>query len=324
MLSKLLSSWSKPATGKDDPQVQDSQVQKPPVQGKADPAEPSADLDSVNRPPSILPNSARKITFDTPDRSVEVVACIVNNLALDGPSRSSSRPPISGKRKRHEAKAVDESTKKRVAKESRATGSGDEPPATSTNTVTGQEGRSNRASSETVKETPRKLPRPRQEQRKRHMTQTHRAVQKEADPFVFSPTPEQQVENPAASQTTPTKNAPSSGAAPRRRGRPRRVETSRTTEKTSSNKGQRKAKQNLPAKSRAGERIEGSASSVAESREGHQSPSESSAQKAHPKASRAKTGADSRAGARESKSIISTIATNRRRRSPQPGDEEGE
>ena len=314
--------WPKSATGKDNLQVQDSQVQKPRVQGEADPAEPPLELDSVSGPLVVSPNTAKQLAFDEPDRSAEKATSILNELALSSPSRPSPKPSISGKRKHHEIDAVDDSSKKRVVKESRATRSRDQPPTTSSKIFTRQQGKSNRASSVTVKETPGKLRRPSREQRQLPMNRVSSAVQKTADEYDVGHAVEEQLENHAASLTTSTGRAPSSEAVPRRRGRPPRRQPSQATKKTSSNKEQRKATQDLRVKSRVGERIEGSPNPEEEVREGRQPSSEKSAQKAPPLASRPKNGADSTEGARKSKSRKSTTLRKERRRSPQPDEEE--
>ena len=319
----ILFGRSKPATGKDNVQMQDSQVQDPQDQGEPDHAEPPVDLDSVNGPFVVSPNTAKQIVFDLPDRSAEEATSIVNDLALSDPSRSSSKPPISGKRKRHETDAVDDSSKKRVVKESRATRSRDQPPTTSENTTIRQEGKSTRASSVTVNETPGKLRRPSRGQRRLPENQGSSAVQKKADEYDVGLFVGEQVENPAVSLTTSTRRAPSSEAVPRRRGRPR-GNPSRATEKTSSNKGQRKATQNIRAESMVGERIEGPPSPEDEVREGRQFPSENSAPNTSPQASRAKNGADSTQGARKSKSKSPRTSTEEQGRTPQPDEEEEE
>lgn len=198
--------------GKNDLQVQEEVVA----------TESPTNAASVQEPLIVSPATARDIMFDLSGSSAEDAANIVNDLALNDVSNSPPKPATPVKRKRQEADVADESPKKRVAKGSGTNGTEDEPPTTSTNEITGHGSRPKRASSGAVKEAPGKLPRPKKEQRKRHMAQIYPSVQKSGDIWTPQPSPLKQVGKPTSPSTTTTKpKLPE--ATPRPRGRPPRA-----------------------------------------------------------------------------------------------------
>lgn len=265
---------SKQVTGKKDPLVQE----------EVDAAEPPTGPASIHEPFLVSPRLARENMSDLPDRLAENAASIVNHLALNNVSNPSTKSAVPGKRKRQETDLIDESPKKRVAKGSGTNGTSDEPPTTSTNSNTGHGGRPNRASSETVKEAPGKLPRPKTGQLKRGKVQNYPAVQESDDIWDPEPSPVKQVENPAAPPPNTTTNPPSPKAAPRPRGRPLRVGPSPGKMTTSTTKGQGREMQNLVVKPRRKGRPERLANPEVESREGPETTTEAFPQKTQQKA----------------------------------------
>ena len=285
--------WGQPKqdTAQNDTQVQESQKQQ-----EADAAESSTDLASLHGPLLVSPNFAKEIMFDLPDRSAEDAASIVNDLALPHVSKSSPKPSVPGKRKRQETDVVDGPPRKRLMKESEAAVNGNDPSTTSTNGITGHEGRSNRAPSEAGQVAPGKLPRPKKEQRKRHMVQTHPTVEISGDMWEPAPSPKKQDENPAPPLVARTRNSSSTQATPRRRGRSPRVRPSTTSEKASVKEGQGSKVPDLQVKSGRKRQPEEPVDPEDETRYGHEKSFESSVQKAGPKArpktSRTKPGDD--------------------------------
>ena len=234
--------WSKQDTGKEAPNEQE----------EIDAAEPPTDLASIHEPFLVSPTSAEEIMLDLPDQSAEDAASIVNDLALNDVSSSPPKPAVLGKRKRQETDAVDDSPKKRAARGNGINGTQDERSSTSTNGITGHGGSSHLASSEVVNVASRKLPRPKKEQRKRHMAQTYPAVQSNDNYWEPAPSPKKQVEKALPPSTTTRRKASSSEVTPRPRGRPR-VRSS-TTKTTSSMKNAREGPKividNLPQRAR--------------------------------------------------------------------------
>lgn len=250
---------------------QDASQNDPQVQDELDVAEPPTDVASTQGPLIVSPTTARDLMSDLPDRSAEDAASIVNDLALNDVSKSSPKSTgrVRGKRKRQEADVMDGSPNKRVAKGRKTNGTEDEPPTT-TNGITGFGSRPNSASSD-VKEAPGKLPRPKREQRKRHMAQIYPAVQRSGDFWEPQPSPVKQVGKPASrSNTTTATNPQIPKATPRPRGRPTRMVQGRKTDMKSK-------------PSRRG-RPKGFVSPETESRENHETPMMNLPQKTPPKA----------------------------------------
>ena len=273
--------WGRP---KQDTAQNDTQVQEPQKQQEADAAELSTDLASLHEPLVVSPNTAKEIMFDLPDRSAEDAASIVNDLALHHVSKSSPKPSVPGKRKRRETDVVDGPPRKRLMKESEAAVNGNDPSTTSTNGITGHEGRSNRAPSEAEQVAPGKLPRPKKEQRKRHMVQTHPTVEISGDIWEPTPSPKKQVENPDPPLVEKTRNPSSTQTTPRRRGRPPRVRPSTTTEKASVKESQGSKAPDLQVKRGRKRQPEEHVNPGDETRNGHKKSTDSSLQKARPKA----------------------------------------
>ena len=177
------------------------------------------DQTSTDTPLIVSPDHAKNIISDLPDRSVEEAASIVNDLALGDVTQSPPKPTVLGRRKRERADALDAAPNKRIAMDGSANETNHETTTMSTENDAGNGGRSTHASSAIHNTAPRKLPRPRKEQQKRHMAQIHPAVLRSADIWDPAPSPKKQAEKPA-SRPTATKNSPTSKVGPRPRGRP--------------------------------------------------------------------------------------------------------
>ena len=177
------------------------------------------DQTTTDTPLIVSPDHAKDIISDLPDRSVEEAASIVNDLALGDVTQSPPKPTVLGRRKRQRADALDAAPNKRIALDGSANETNHKTTTMSTENDAGNGGRSTRASSAILDTAPRKLPRPKREQQKRHMVQIHPAVQRSADIWDPAPSPKKQAEKPA-SHPTATKNAPTSKLDPRPRGRP--------------------------------------------------------------------------------------------------------
>ena len=173
---------------------QDASQNDPQAEEELDAAEPPTDVASIQGPLIVSPTTARDFMLDL-HRSAEDAVSIANDLALNDVPKSSPESPVQlrGKRKRQEARGMDRSPNKRVAKGRKINEAEDEPPATSTNGITGFGSRPSRASSD-VKETPGKLPRPKKEQQKRHMAQIYPA--RSGDFWELQPSPVKQVGKP--------------------------------------------------------------------------------------------------------------------------------
>ena len=305
----VLGGWF--SRSKQDTAKNDTSVQEPHVQAEADAREPSTDPPSVHEPLVLSPNIAKEFMLDLPDRSTEDAASIVNDLALKDVSTSSPKP-VSGKRKRQED-VIEGSSKKRFAKESRTSENEDEPPATSTNGITGHEGISNRASSEVVQVAPRKLSRPKKEQRRRHMVQICPATQKSDDIWDPTASPKEQVENPAPTPTSTTRHPQSIDTTPRRRGRPPRVGLPATKKMTLTEKSRKKKPQDLQGKPSRERRPEEYVTPEIETQEGYESPTtlpQKVGPKPRPKASKTRPRDNHKERGRNSKSTNSTTAAN--------------
>ena len=301
-------SWSKPNTAKNDTQLQESQAQE-----KADAAEPSTDLASVNAPLIVSPDFAKEIMSDLPDQSVKDITSDVNEMALRHVPRLSPKLSVSGKRKRQESDVVEGSSSpnKRITKENVANGNGDKLPATSTNDTIRHEGGSTRPSLEAVQVPPGKLGR-RKKQVKQPEIAEHQVRKKSDDVFEYPPSLEEQVENSAE---PPTAEAPANTQmAPRGRGRPPRAGAPATKKTTSMKKGQGGKAQNIHVEPGRRTLSEGCKSPETESQDGCGTPIEFSPHKAGPKpppkASKAKRGDDQKERARSSRSTRFTAAAN--------------
>ena len=293
---------------------QDAGKKAPIMQAEVHAPEPPTDPASTPEPFVVSPNTAKEIMSELPDRSAEVAASIVNDLAFNDVSKPSPKPAKTNKRKRQEEDKVDGSPKKRVAKETGVNGTRDEPSVGSTKGVTEHGGRSNRASLERVKLGPGKLPRPKKELRTRHMAGSYSAVQKNGDIFDPAPSPKKQVEKPAPPPTTTRRNPSSPEATPRRRGRPPRVGPSPSKKKKSVKKGQQIITQDPKVKTRRKGRPEEKMSLEKGSRDVYEAATEKLPQKAGPKA-RSKPSStiprdDQNKGAAASKPRRSTAAAN--------------
>lgn len=266
MLSRLLFGQSRQDIAKNDNPVREARVQE-----GVGAAEPSTDIASAQEVLVVSPSHAIEIMSDAPNQSAEEIASMVNDLAHRDVSKSSLGPSVSGKRKRQQADEVEGHPRKRGAKESEATRNGDGPPATSTNGITGHEGTFNRASSEAVQVTLRKLGRP----LKRHMPQISPALEKSDKMWDPAPSPEKQAENVAPTPTATTRTPPSTNTTPRGRGRPRRT--------TPTKEGQSSKPHDLQVKSWRKQLPEGAVSSDLQTRQGNGQLTKSSPQKAGPK-----------------------------------------
>ena len=196
------------------------------------------DQTTPDTPLIVSPDHAKVLISDGPDRSVEEAASIVNDLALGDVPQSPPKPTVLGRRKRQLADALDTPPSKRIAMDGSVNGTTQETTGMSTNNNAGNEGRSTPASSAVRNIAPKKLPRPKKEQQKRHMTQMHAAVQRSADIWDPAPSPKKQAEQPA-SRPTAIDNSPTSKVNPRPRGRP-------PSKKTKNAKKQQSTKQRSP------------------------------------------------------------------------------
>ena len=256
----------------------------PQVQEEVDDVEPPMDEPTILEPFIVSPTTAKEIMLDLPDQSAEDAVSIVNDLALNDVSKSSPKPAVPGKRKRQEADVVDGSPKKRVARGNGSNRTRDEPPTASTNEITRRGGRSSRASSEVEQVAPGKLPRPKKEQRKRHMVQIYPAVQKSGDMWDPAPSPKKQVEKSTQPLTTTTRNPQSPEATPRPRGRPPGARLSSIKEPKTTKKSHHRPTQGIKVKLWRKGRPEGYVSPEVETPGVHKIPIESLRRKAGPKA----------------------------------------
>ena len=176
------------------------------------------DQTTTDPPLIVSPDHAKDIISDGPDRSVEEAASIVNDLALGDVPQSPPKPTVLGRRKRQQADALDAPPSKRIAMDGSVNGTNHETITMFTENNAGNGGRSTPASS-AAHTAPRKLPRPKKEQQKRHMAQIHPATQRNADIWDPAPSPRKHAEKPASSPAA-TINSPTSKLNPRPRGRP--------------------------------------------------------------------------------------------------------
>lgn len=268
-VTKFLFGQSKQDISKNDDPVQKAQVEG------VDAAEPSTDVASAQEVLVVSPSHAIEIMSDTPDQSTEELAIMVNDLAHREVSKSALEPPVSGKRKRQQADEMEGPPRKRVAKESEATGNGNGPCAKSTNGITGHEDSSNRASSEAVQGNSKKLGRP----TKRHMIQTYPAVVEKSDKMWdcdSAPCHEKQAENVAQTSTIRTRTSASTEMTSRGPGRPRKTVPTK--------KGQNEKSHDLQVKPQHKQVLQGTVSSDLKARQGNDRLTENLLQKAGPNA----------------------------------------
>lgn len=300
---------SKQDVGKNDTPVQEAQVQE-----GVDAVTLSTDIASAQEVLVVSPSHAIGIMSDAPNQSAEEIASMVNDLAHRDVSKSSTEPSVSGKRKSQQADEVEGPPKKRVAKEKEATRNGDDPPATSTNGITGHEGSSNRASSEAVQVTHKKLGRP----LKRHVLQISPALEKSDKMWDPAPSPEKQAENVAPTPTSTKRTPPSTETTPRGRGRPRKT--------TPTKEDQSRKPHNLQIKPRRKQLSKGAVSSDLKTRQGNSQPTESSPHRIGPNARskdpRANKKDDHEERAQNSRSTRSTTAASRSKDVPSITDTE--
>lgn len=216
---------------------QDAGKKAPIEQSEVDAVESPTDLESVHEPLFVSPSFAEDVMLDPPDPSAQETASLVNDLAFNDAAFNDAA--VLGKRKRQESD-LDGSSEKRVMKGSEMEKTGDAPPLTPTNDDTGHSDIANRAASEVAEVAPGKLPRPKKERQKRHMTQTDPAIQSNVDMWDPAPSPEKQVETLAPPPSVVIENPESPDAVRRPRGRPPGVGLSQTNQTTSNKEGQRK------------------------------------------------------------------------------------
>ena len=174
---------------------------KAPNMQEVDAVEPLTNPAGTFEPWIVLPTSSVKKKSGVPDRSAESAVSIANGLALGDVSKSSPKSAVRTKRKRKEADEADGSPKKRVASRSGTAGTRDEPSATSTNSVTGHGGGSNRASPKVASVAPGMLPRPKKEPQKSHTDGFYSVSQTNGDIWDPAPSPQEQVKKPASRPT---------------------------------------------------------------------------------------------------------------------------